>query len=71
MQSGEVSFLRPAARAAQDINPIIAELDMQTRISSGTEINAGHAKYKQLIDECISNNRNELSRLAQNEYARN
>ncbi len=63
MQTGQVSFLKPASRANQDISPVIAELDMQTRISSGIDMNTGHDKHKQLIDDCINHNRNALSAL--------
>ncbi len=62
-QRGKVSFLRPAQRAAQDIDPVIAKLDMQTRISSGAKMLNGYEQNKALVDNCIAANARELTQL--------
>lgn|GEM_PF-6410369 len=70
-QQGEVSFLRPAQRAAQDIDPVIARLDMQTRISSGTKMLAGYEENKAMVEKCIAANEQQLQQLGEAESKQN
>ncbi len=62
-EKGQVSFIRPAARTTQDIDPVIAKLDMQTRISSGDKLMPGYQEHKAIVDRCIEQNAIALSNI--------